>query len=230
MKTRNNVMILDTETVGTFGQPLVHDIGYVIIDRNFNVLKKQRFLVKDLHESAKWILKTSDFYNEYAKQYNKARKTETLAYWSEIATQMVKDMREYKVTTLAAYNLAFDYRAIKYTESVFNREKQNLIKAFDQKNKSLLCIWNLACETILSTPQYHQFAEENALVSAKGNIMTSAEACYRFITDNAGYIEEHTALADAVDETEILRYIITHVKGNKAMTYGLQYNAWQKAQ
>ena len=228
MKTRNNVMILDTETVGTFGSPLIHDIGYVIINKDFEVLKKGRFLVKELHQMGRWILNTSDFYNEYSDEYVKARKTETIARWADIAKTLKKEIRDFKVTTISAYNIAFDYRAIKYTDDLLGSGE--LSKVLDQKGKSLLCIWNLACETILQSPQFHQFAVENDYVSERGNISTSAETCYRFIKKNTEYIEKHTALSDAEDEKEILEYIITHVKGKKSLEYGLQYNAWRKAQ
>jgi len=230
MKTRNNIMVLDTETIGTFGTPLIHDIGFTIVDKNFNLLHKDRFLVAELHKDGQWMLKTSDFYNEYAKEYGHARKVEKIAYWKEIAETIVKLCREYKVTTISAYNLQFDYKAIKYTEQMFNREKQGLAKMLDQKSKSLLCIYNLACETILQSPQFHQFAEENGFISPAGNYQTSAEVCYRYITKNTAYIEKHTALSDAEDETEILHYIIRNVKGNKNMQYGLHYNCWRKAQ
>ena len=53
MKTRNNIMILDTETVGTFGQPLIHDLGYVIVDKNFNVLRKEGFTFRLYHPG--WV-------------------------------------------------------------------------------------------------------------------------------------------------------------------------------
>lgn len=230
MRTRNNVMVLDTETVGTFKSPLVHDIGFTIIDKDFNLLRKERYLVAELHKEGTWILNTSDFYNEYKKDYYKARKIEKVMYWSDIVDEMVKIIKEYKVTTISAYNLQFDYKAIKYTEQMFNRGSQKLAKILDQKNKNLLCIYNLACETILQSPQYHQFAEENGYISASGNIQTNAEACYRYITNNTTYTEKHTALSDAEDETEILHYIVTNVKSNKSPQYGLCYNCWRKAQ
>ena len=230
MRTRNNVMVLDTETVGTFGTPLIHDFGFTIVDKNFNILHKDIFLIAELHSEGKWILNTSDFYNEYKKEYAKARKTEKILYWADAVDEIIKAVKEYNVTTFSAYNLQFDYKAIKYTEQMFNRKSQKLAKLIDQKNKNLLCIYNLACETILQSPQFHQFAEENGYISSAGNIQTSAEVCYRYITKNTGYIEKHTALSDAEDETEILHYIVRNVKGNKSMQYGLYYNCWRKAQ
>lgn len=230
MRTRNNVMILDTETIGTFGTPLIHDIGFVVIDKDFNVLHKDRMLVKELHTDGKWMLKTSDFFNEYAKDYSMARKTEKILYWSEIADNIVKVIKDYKVSTISAYNLQFDYKAIKYTEKMFNRNSQRLAKVLDYKSKNLLCIYNLACETILQTTEYHEYAESKGYISEAGNIKTNAEVCFRYITKNDGYIEKHTALSDAEDEMQILKYIVRNVKNNVSMQYGLYYNCWRKAQ
>lgn len=228
MKTRNNIMILDTETVGTFGQPMIHDFGYVIVDKDFNILKKDRFLVKELHELGHWILKTSDFYAEYAKDYNHARMTEKILDWATISETVAKVIKEYRVTTISAYNLQFDYKAIKYTDDMFNKKK-HLSKVLDHKTKNLLCIFNLACETILDSDEYRNFCDENGYISEKGNYKTGAEFAYRYITQDTEYIEKHTALADAEDETTILKYICKHVKGQK-MNYGLHYNCWRKVQ
>ena len=138
MKTRNNIMIIDTETVGTFGQPLVHDLGYVIVDKDFNVLKKDRFLTKELHGIGHWILKTSDFYREYDKDYKSARNTEKVLRWAEISKAVAEAVKEYKVTTISAYNLQFDYKAIKYTDDLLNGK--HLSKVLDHKTKNLLCV------------------------------------------------------------------------------------------
>lgn len=228
MRTRNNIMILDTETVGTFGSPLIHDFGYVIVDKHFNVLKKDRYLVEELHGIGQWILKTSDFYSEYAKNYEHARKTEKILPWAKISETIANVIKEYKVTTISAYNLQFDYKAIKYTDDMFNK-KANLSKVLDHKTKSLLCIYNLACETILDTDEYRSFCDEFNYMTEKGNYKTSAETAYLYITRDFDYKEKHTALSDAEDEKEILQYICTHVK-KETLKYGLYYNCWRKVQ
>lgn len=229
MRTRNNIMIMDTETVGTFGQPLVHDIGFVIVDKNFNVLHKDRFLVKELHGIGQWILKTSDFYAEYAKDYLTARKTEKVLPWVKISETIATIIRQYRVTTISAYNLQFDYKAIKYTDEMFNAEKAHMSKVLDHKTKALLCIYNLACETILDSDEYRNFCDEHGYLTEKGNYKTSAEIAYRFITGETEYDEKHTALSDSEDEKEILEYICTHVK-KETLKYGLYYNCWRKVQ
>lgn len=61
MRTKNNLLILDTETVGDFAQPFIHDLGYMIINKDFNNLCERRFLISQAHNTS-WALK-SEFYN-----------------------------------------------------------------------------------------------------------------------------------------------------------------------
>ncbi len=41
-------------------------------------------------------------------------------------------------------------------------------------------------------------------MSPAGNIKTGAEFCYRYTSQNPDFIEDHTALSDAIIETQIL--------------------------
>ena len=59
-------------------------------------------------------------------------------------------------------------------------------------------------ETKLSQARYKEIARELGWVSAAGNIRTGAEYAYRFCSGDFGFIEDHTALSDAVIETEIM--------------------------
>ena len=44
----------------------------------------------------------------------------------------------------------------------------------------------------------------------KGNIMTNAEVVYQYITDQEDFKEDHTALSDAIIESEILARIFAN--------------------
>ena len=227
MKVRNNIMILDTETIGNFGKPLVHDVGFVIVDKNFTILYKDRILVEELHKKALWLLNSNSFYSERKKDYEMARKTEKIMPWAKISKHMADMIRHYHVGTVSAYNLQFDYRALKYTDDFFS--DNHISKILDEKSKYKLCIYNLACETILNTENYHNFAKAHNLISEKGNYKTNAESAYQYITGNTEYIEKHTSLSDSLDEMEILKYIVRNVK-KCDKKYGLYYNCWMKAQ
>lgn len=228
MKTQNNVMVLDTETVGSFGRPLIHDIGWKIVDKEFNTLQEVRYLVKEFHEEQQWVLNASDFYRTKHSLYKKAitNKEVELKPWKEIEKEMLNAFRTYKVKVLSAYNLAFDYKALKYTNHFFNAENEKFMTVIDKK--TFLCIWNLACDTILDTDDYRQYATMKNFISEKGNYLTNAESCYAYLIGNEDFEEEHTALADVQIEVEILKYIVTKCKGK--VKYGLAYSCWQRVQ
>lgn len=228
MKTRNNVLVMDTETIGTFGKPIVHDWGWKVVDRDFNGLTEKRFLVKEFHIEQPWMLKTSDFYGSKADLYKKAIEENSVEIrpWKAIVAEFLADIKNYKVNCISAYNLAFDYKALKYTDQFFNYGNTKLIDTLDKKY--LLCIWNLACETVLADAKYHEYAKMKDFISEAGNYFTSAEKCYAYLIDCAEYTEEHTALEDVKIEVEILEYILKNCKGK--VQYGLFYSCWQKAQ
>lgn len=228
MRTQNNVLIQDTETVGTFARPLVHDWAWHIIDKDFNVLVQKRYLVEEFHKEQTWILATSDFYGSKSELYDTAIEENSVAIapWREIVKDYINDLKAYKVKVISAYNLAFDYKAINCTNEFFNKGDQKLTKLVDKK--TLLCLWNLACDTVLDTDDYRNYADMHEFISAKGNYLTNAEACYAYLSGKDDFQEEHTALADVEIETEILKHIVQNCRGK--VEYGLAYACWRKVQ
>ena len=107
------------------------------------------------------------------------------------------DVDAFGVNVLAAYNLGFDRRVMRQTNERFGLGP--ILPAMD-----MLDIWQFACETKLSQARYKEIARELGWVSAAGNIRTGAEYAYRFCSGDFGFIEDHTALSDAVIETEIM--------------------------
>lgn len=228
MRTQNNIVVIDTETVGTFGSPIIHDFGYEIKTKDFKSLVARRFLVAELHQVNPFMLNASDFYQSKKHLYDKVKADATIEIksWKEIISIFLADLRTYGVKVISAYNIAFDYRAINATNQFFNNGDTKVMEKID--SKSLLCIYNLACETILDTDDYRKYATMKDFISDKGNYLSNAEACYAYLTDNADFEEEHTALADVRIEWQILEYIITNC--SHKVKYGMFYNCWQKIQ
>ena len=91
-----------------------------------------------------------------------------------------------------AYNSSFDF-----TKTVC----RELLVDFE-----FIDIYLMALQTITHLKKYAKFCRENELYSRSGKTCsTSAESVYAFITDNADYAEEHTALSDAMIEMEIFK-------------------------
>lgn len=226
-----NILVFDTETTGDFDKPLIYDFAYKIINKKGELLLQKNYLVEEIFNQA--YLMSRAFYSKKIKEYR--RKLETheieISPYRKIIKNFINDCRKYKVEIISAYNLAFDIRAINGTMQLCYSEGQEnkiLEKLVNQKNKKLLCIWNLACDTFLDTDEYRAFADTYAFKTDLGNYKTNAECAYAYLTDNPQFEEEHTALSDTVIEIEILLHIFKNYVGN--YTYGLHYGSWQKVQ
>ena len=86
------------------------------------------------------------------------------------------------------------------------------------------CIWGMCAETIMSKKGYIETAIEQGWMSESGNITTNAECAYRYITGVYDFEESHTALDDAIIETEIMaRCFKTRMK----MSFGIIPHPWK---
>lgn len=210
---KNVFMVLDTECVGLQDRS-VYDIAWQIIDKAGNVYIERQFLVR---ETLTCENKMRDaFY--HAKVYNTyipmlADANIPLVEWEEIHKIFNADVETYNVNIFTAYNVGFDMSAISHT---------NGGRGFIQKrNIKILDLWQLACETILSTKAYKYYARKLGFVSDKGNIVTNAEKAFAFTSGNWEFIEDHTALSDVKIESQILLHCLRY---KKKMPYNV-YNA-----
>lgn len=230
MIKKHNCIIIDTETINGFEFPIVHDIAYRVVDKDYNVKAEYRALVEEFHRYGHDMLMSSNFYVGKDTLYQRAiaEGTVDIKPYGQIIADMLADIKRYKVTCICAYNLNFDRNAILKTAKFFNIDcKNELYKTWDKMSE--LCIWNLACKTILNTADYKAFAQNNeGIKKDSGNYRTDAEICYRYITQNTEYSEEHTALQDVIDETYILKHITDNVKGRAI--YGRDTNCWRAVQ
>jgi hypothetical protein len=67
----------------------------------------------------------------------------------------------------------------------------------------------------------------NGFVSDKGNISTSAETVYRFLTNNLDFQEEHKGLEDVLIETAIFAKCVAK---KKKMSRKINRGCWRLAQ
>lgn len=225
MRYRKNILVFDTETTGHIQSPLIYDIGWAILDENLNVVVKREYLVREIFTNE--FLMNSAYYINKKPAYDKRVANKEIQVWSiiYIYQKLMKDIKRYKVSSLAAYNIQFDMRAmyttLKLTQAQLTPKWYNLTQ-----KKKLICLWGLACDTILLKQEFKNIAQEQEWLTDKGNILTNAEVAYRYITNDLEFEEEHTALKDVEVEIEILKHILINEKG--LINYGIRYNPWQK--
>ena len=215
-RPKDYYLIIDTETANTLEQPLPYDIGYAICDKQGNILKARSFVVAEIFLDHKEMMKSA-YYADKIPQYwedlkNGSRELKSVF---KIRKEILQDIKEYKVKYIGAYNMAFDKRAL---NNLIRYCSKSFIRWFFPFGVDYICIWNMACQTLLNTSSYIKFAERNGLESASGNVKTSAECCYKYIKDRVDFVESHTGLEDVKIEVEILAEIFkTHKKVDKSI-------------
>lgn len=200
-RRKDMFLIIDTETCNSIEQPLPYDIGYCICDRYGNIEIERSFIVAEIFLDRADTMKSAYYSEKIPSYWNDIQAKKRIVKTAlEIRKQIHEDMKTYRVKKVCAYNMSFDKRAlnnlIRYTTKSFCRW-------FFPFGTEYICIWNMACQTILNTRTYVKFAEQNGFVSEKGNLQTSAETCYRFLKNQLDFIESHTGLEDVKIEAEI---------------------------
>ena len=196
-----NVMLIDTETANMVEHPLPYDVGYSIVNvENQEVLCQRSYVVaeifldKELMGSAYYAKKVPQYWEDI-----KSGKRE-LKSLVNIRKQIHADFKEYDVKKVGAYNMSFDKRA---TNNDIRFVTCSLIRWFFPYGVEFFDIWNMACTSFLRSKNFIKWAIKNNFVSPAGNIQTSAEVAYRYISKNVDFIESHTGLEDVEIETAI---------------------------
>lgn len=215
-------------------KPLVYDIGWIITDRQGEVIKTVNYLVQETFFVPN-VFNTA-YYKDKRPQYMEMYKKGELKSlpWNDIIEILLEDLRGCDIC--AAYNAAFDFKkAIPFTEryikalysdwyneweerqfkqcekiafgSNTGKNEKYLDPIFELRNEEfpVVDLWGLSCERLINNKRYKDFCLENELVTASGlYFKTSAETTYQYIMKDNTFIESHTALDDAIIESQIL--------------------------
>ena len=233
-------------------KPLIYDLGWKLIDSKGKVYRRKSYLITEIFSvpsifNTAYYASKRPLYIDKLK-----KKEITLTSWEQATADMVADMEgavavgaynsmfDYK----KAIAFTEDYITHLYNDNYAEWEaKQNnridyiathpnrpSTKDFDPdhfvfrgKTYDLFDIWGLSCEQLLDNDDYRKFCVDNNLITNSGKYYsTTAESTYKYLTQNTGFIESHTAIEDADIECEILTQIFSKVKP-KNMTMGIIY-------
>ena len=223
-------------------KPLIYDLGYQIIDRQGNVYLRRSYLISEIFSvpavfnTAYYASKRPIYLEKLEKGEI------ILTDWKTATAQLVKDLKIAEAVgaynSMFDYKKAipFTERYIKalYSPNYYEWEnRQNKIchniavGADTQNNKEfngevfyfrgcaypLFDLWGLSCKYLLNNDDYKETCITNGWKTASGKYYkTSAETTYRFITNDCDFIESHTAVEDAIIESEIFTKILQATK------------------
>lgn len=216
------ILVLDIETANFIDDAIAYDIGFAVADRKGNIYETHSLMIgemfinnADLMTSAYYAEKLPQYWKDYAKGERKMVSVLT-------ARKMVyRIMKLYNISDVYAYNASFDLNGLNRSIRYITKSEYRYFFPYGTK---IHCIWNMACQTILTQKSFFKFAIENGLVKENGNIMTSAETAYRYICKDNDFTESHTGLEDVMIETAILAKCYQQ---HKKMETKISRNCWK---
>lgn len=207
--------VFDTETIGV-SKKWVYDLGMVIVEKTGRPLAMWRWRIKEILEIPG--IEKIAYYGEKIPAFYSGLPVVTFAQAKKEFNEILEKM---EVTTITAYNLQFDMSAIKQT-----LEQTNSGRNFLEKPYEYFDLWNASCDSLFQQKRFKRIAIEQNWLTEKGNIRTSAEIAYRYITGNYQFMETHTALEDAEIEARILQEVLRQKK--RIIRNKLVAHPWRK--
>lgn len=189
-------MIFDTETT-SLEKPFCYNIGYVIIDsQTAEIIVKRDFVVEQVWHNP-MLFSTAYYANKRDLYIGSMRgRKASMDKFGYICQRMIRDIKNYEVSSAYAYNSSFDERVFNFNCDWFKCNNPfDIIPIYDIRGYA---------HHFLCDDDFKKWCEEHNAFSESGNYSTSAENMYRYISGCVDFVEAHTALADSEIETEIL--------------------------
>lgn len=202
MSSKKYYLVLDVETANSTEDALVYDLGYAVCDKKGNIYEADSFIVSDIFFKEAELMKSAYYTTKIPKYLEgiKARAFNVVTF-QKAREALLGAMKRYNIEAVCAYNANFDYTALNTTQRWLTKSKYRYFLPYGTK---VYCIWHMACQLICTQKAYIRFCLDNGFVSSSGNIKTSAETVYAYMTADCNYEENHTGLEDVLIETKIL--------------------------
>lgn len=198
--TKKFYMVLDTETVADARVP--YDVAWIIIDRKGKVCSRFNGLVAEVlhNETLRYLVRKDSFSKRKASFYLDDEPAQIMPF-DAIAKKALQTLRYYENIVVVAYNATFDIKVLNdYSQVLRNMP-------FFDSDTEVWDLWNMALNTICDSSNYVRWCIDCGFITEKGNISCSAESVYSYLTENATFEEDHTALSDCEIEAKILQAV-----------------------
>lgn len=215
-------------------KPLVYDIGWVITDTKGNIVKTENFLIQEtffvpnVFNTAYYKDKRPIYINLLNEGKIKT------ANWNDAIKTLIADLRKCNLTTAynacfdfkkaipfteryiqALYGINYnDWEADqrKKAKAILNgtdetSNPQYLEPYFELRGCKypIADLWGIACERLINIDKYRNYCLDNRLLTASVlYFKSSAETAFQYLLNQHEFIEDHTALSDALIEAQIL--------------------------
>lgn len=214
------ILLVDVETINLHDKS-VFDFSYAIIDE-LKIVETGAYVIEEVYEKIDlaYYKQNKERYEEMLKsgQYIKITSLELRVLFNRLVS------RE-DIEFISAFNLKFDIAALSHTFKVYANGTSELSYEKLSKYCKIIDVGVVAAVACSLNDFYEKFCRENNLLTDKGNLKTTAEVFYAFITDNPLHVEKHIGLFDILEEYEIFSYFYPLLNANMLdVVYKYSYN------
>ena len=221
-RRRHYYLVLDIETANTTEDPLCYDLGFAVIDKHGTIYKEYSFVISEIFYGEQELMRSAYYAQKLPQYYIDIIEQNRTPVSFFYAKRFIKElMLEWDIDEVFAYNARFDLNGLNTTLRYITKSK---LRFFFPYGTKISCIQHIACQTILSQKSYFRYALDNGLVNKSGNLSTTAESAYKYISGNADFAENHTGLEDVRIEAAILAKCF---RQHKAIKRNINPAAWQ---
>ena len=195
MAVSKHFLLVDTETTN---KRYCLDVGLYIIDSKGKIIYQKHIVVAEIARYPLFSSKSDPNYSSRNQFYKKLRMLESLHYEKmkiEGINELFRYLNDKFDLTLCAYNVSFDYGALKKTGidiSIF---------------KESFCLYQHAKQVLGKMPSYTKFCLENGYITKTGKLSFTAETVGKFIYNDKNFNEKHTSYEDLKLERDIFEYL-----------------------
>lgn len=197
-----NRIVIDTETANTIEEPLAYDIGWAVLDDEFNILKTESYAVAEIFLD-KELMSTAYFAEKIPQYWEEIKSGDRkLARLSTIFKTLKNDCVTFDISKIYAHNARFDDLSLKLTTRFISGSKFRYFFPYG----TIVCdTLKMAREAFGKDEKYKEFCEKNNYLTSRNQKKMTAEILYRYLSGEHEFEEEHKGLADVLIEKEILR-------------------------
>ncbi len=216
MNRKKKFLVIDVETANDILQPLVYDIGLAVVDKEGNIYEQKSLIIKDIFCKEKDLMTSAYYANKIPKYLESISTHQAQVIDLMSAKWLIRDiMEKYGIKVICAYNAYFDTMALNNTLRYVTKSKY---RWFFPYGTEVNCIWHMACQLLYTKRKFANFVIENGYISPSGNIQTSAEVGFRFLTNETQFEEAHQGLQDVLIECQIMaKCYAQHKKVDKSI-------------
>lgn len=198
------ILMIDTETTNSIDDPIVYDVGYCVFNLCGEVFEEGSLTNKDvitdlsLMQTAYYAEKLPDYWREI---YLGKRE---LLTWDKIKWRIFDVCKRNNCHIVAAHNARFDNKSLNLTQRYITTSRWRYFLPWGVEWYDTL---KMCRQVFKFDPNYKPWCKENGFITPKTKQpQMTAEVVYRYITQELGFIEAHTALEDARIEKDIFIY------------------------